>query len=229
MQQGAQQAVWPAAIIFDLDGTLVDSAPDIAASVNEVLGGKGLPPLELEAIKHMMGGGIRVLVQQALAAHGVATDGVDQLMEDMLNVYSTRATLLTQPFDGAREVLAEFHAAGIKMAVCTNKHQDVSDLIVRELGLERYFAAVVGFGPHVERKPSPAMLNRALGVMGVAGGNAVMVGDSGADSGAARAAGMPVVLAEFGYAPPGSIKELAPDGVFAHFTELPTVLASLRR
>ena len=115
------------------------------------------------------------------------------------------------------------------MAVCTNKVQYVTDIIVRDLGIAPYFASVVGFGPKLARKPDPAMLDYALGVMGLTRADAVMVGDSRADAGAARAAGMPVVLAEFGYAPPGTIAELAPDEVFARFADLPAILAALKR
>jgi phosphoglycolate phosphatase len=229
MQSSAHGADWPRAVIFDLDGTLVDSAPDIAASLNIVLVQRGLAPFPLDNVKRMIGGGVKQLINNALEAHGVATDDVDQLVMDMVSIYATRATELTRLFDGAGEVIERFHAAGIQMAVCTNKVQRVTDIIVRDLGIERFFAAVVGFGEEFPRKPSPAMLHHALAVMGVAPSDAVMIGDSGADAGAARAAGMPVVLAAFGYAPLSTIQELAPDGLLARFADLPQVLASLRR
>lgn len=229
MRIGARGADWPKAVIFDLDGTLIDSAPDIAASLNEVMARRGLAPFPLADVKRMVGGGIRLLINRALEAHGVASGDIDQLVMDMVTVYATRATELTRLFDGAGEVIEQFHGQGIKMAVCTNKVQHVTDIIIRDLEIGRYFTSVVGFGPELPRKPDPAMLDHALSVMGLRRTDAVMVGDSSADAGAARAAGMPVVLAEFGYAPPGAIAELAPDAVIAHFGELPGVLNLLRR
>lgn len=229
MRNGAGEAGWPKAVIFDLDGTLIDSAPDIAASLNVVMEQRGLEPFPLADVKRMIGGGIRQLINRALEAHGVLSDDIDQLVMDMVAIYATRATELTRLFDGAGAVIEQFHAAGIKMAVCTNKVQHVTDIIVRELGIARYFESVVGFGPELARKPDPAMLDYALGVMGLTRADAVMVGDTSADAGAARAAGMPVVLAAFGYAPPETIVELAPDEVFTHFAELPAIIATLKR
>ena len=227
MRNVARGKGWPRAVVFDLDGTLVDSAPDIAASLNEVLGWRDLAPFPLADVRRMIGGGIRLLITRALEAHGVATDDVQPVVDDMLRVYAGRATELTVLFEGAEDTLRDLRGAGVKLAVCTNKVQHITDIILRDLDIAQYFASVVGARPDLPRKPDPAMLHCALAMMEIGAAEAVMVGDSSADSGAAQAAGMPVILAEFGYAP-GGIAALAPDAIFAHFADLPAVLASLR-
>jgi phosphoglycolate phosphatase len=130
-----------------------------------VMARRGLAPFPLADVKRMIGGGIRQLIDRALQAQGVAADDIDQLVVDMVTVYATRATELTRLFEGAGQIIEEFHSAGIKMAVCTNKVQHVTDIIMRDLDIERYFTSIVGFGPELPRKPDPAMLNHALGVM----------------------------------------------------------------
>lgn len=221
-----KQSAWPRAIIFDLDGTLVDSAPDIAESLNEVLGQRGLPPLPLASVKAMVGSGIPVLISRALEAHGVQADDVKPLVTDMIGVYAQRATRLTALFDGVEDCLGAFRRSGVKMAVCTNKQQDVTDIILRDLEISHYFECAIGACPELARKPDPAMLHHALGAMGASAAYAVMVGDSHVDAGAAKAAGMPVVLASFGYSP-DPVAAFGPDAIIDSFGELPAVLRRL--
>lgn len=219
---------WPKAVIFDLDGTLVDSAPDIAGALNEVLGRRELPPFELEKVKTMIGGGIPLLIRRALEAHGVEPHDIQPLVTDMLGVYAERATALTVLFDGAMEELARLRAMGVRLAVCTNKNQDLTDIILRDLGIATYFDAVVGARPGLPRKPDPAALQAVLDALNLAVADAVMVGDSGADAGVAKAIGMPVVLVSFGYCHT-PLEELEPDATIAGFAELPRVLEALAR
>ena len=219
-------AAWPRAVIFDLDGTLIDSAPDIAESLNEVLGRRNLPPFALPDVKRMLGAGIPALITRALAAHGVEAGDVKPLVADMIGVYALRATRLTLPFDGAVERLREFHRDGVKMAVCTNKQQHVTDIILRDLNIAQYFSCAIGARPELARKPDPAMIHLALDAMGTPPARAVMVGDSSADAGAAKAAGLPVVLAAFGYSTT-PVAEFGPDAIIASFAELPAVLRRL--
>ena len=217
---------WPKAVIFDLDGTLIDSAPDIAAALNEVLGRRDLAPFPLERVKEMIGAGIPTLIRRALEAHGVEPHDIQPLVTDMIGVYAQRATALTVLFDGAENELKRLRASGVKLAICTNKNQDITDIIVRDLGVAQYFASVVGVRPGGSRKPDPAFLQIALDELGVGAGDAVLVGDSGADASVAKAVGMPVVLVSFGYSHT-PLEELEPDAIIAAFSELPEALQAL--
>jgi phosphoglycolate phosphatase len=219
---------WPRAVIFDLDGTLIDSAPDIASSLNEVLGRRGLPPFPLEQVKAMVGGGIPTLIRRALEAHGVEPHDTEPLVRDMITVYAGRATVLTVLYDGAEAELARLRAAGIRIAICTNKSQEITDIILRDLGIAHYFASVAGIRPGGPRKPDPAALHAVLDALGLRAADAVMIGDSRADAGAAKAAGMPVVLVSFGYGT-GPLAELEPDAVIDSLGALQAALAGLAR
>lgn len=214
---------WPRGVVFDLDGTLVDSAPDIASALNEVLGRRDLSPFPLERVKQMIGGGIPMLIRRALAAHGVEADDIDPLVKDMLGVYSQRATELTVLYEGAEAELVRLQADGVKLAVCTNKSQDITDIILRDLGHTKYFGSVIGAQAGRPRKPEPGALQAVLDQLGMEAGDAVMIGDSGADAGAAKAVGMKLVLVGFGYCTT-PLEAFEPDAIIAHFGELPDVL-----
>lgn len=223
---GQDGTAWPRAVIFDLDGTLIDSAPDIASALNEVLQRRGLAPFPLERVKEMIGGGIPTLIRRALEAHGVQPDDIQPLVADMLMVYAARATELTVPFDGAEDLLGRLASDSIKLAICTNKNQEITDIILRDLGLARYFSAIVGARHGLPRKPDPAKLHLILGEFGLAAADAVLIGDSGADAGAAKAAGMTLVLAEFGYCH-SPLAQFEPDATIAHLGEVPETLRRL--
>jgi phosphoglycolate phosphatase len=217
---------WPRAVIFDLDGTLVDSAPDIASALNEVLGRRDLPAFPLEKVKAMIGGGIPTLIRRALTAHGVEPQDIEPLVTDMLDVYAGRATALTVLYDGAKDVLDGLKAAGVKMAVCTNKNQAITEIILRDLGVASYFGSVVGARQGQPKKPDAGPINLVLHELGVTADQAVMVGDSGADAGAAKAAGVPVVLASFGYCH-DPLESLGPDAIIDGFDALLATLQVL--
>jgi phosphoglycolate phosphatase len=220
---------WPQAVIFDLDGTLVDSAPDIASALNEVLGRRGLSSFPLEQVKQMIGGGIPALIRRALGAHGVEPHDIDPLVKDMIAVYAERATALTTLYDGAQDELIRLREAGVKLAVCTNKLQDITDIILRDLSVAKYFASVVGARTGRPRKPEPGALQAVLDELGgLDAGQAVMIGDSGADAGAAKALGMPLVLVGFGYCPT-RLEDFEPDAIIAGFGELPAALERIGR
>ena len=214
---------WPQAVIFDLDGTLVDSAPDIAAALNEVLGRRGMAPFPLEKVKQMVGGGIPALIRRALEAHGVEPHDIEPLVKDMIGVYAGRATALTTLYEGAEDQLIRLGEAGVKLAVCTNKLQDITDIILRDLGVAKYFASIIGARTGRPRKPEPGALQVVLDELGLEAGQAVMIGDSGADAGAAKAVGMKLVLVSFGYCP-DRLEDLEPDAIIDGFSELPGAL-----
>jgi phosphoglycolate phosphatase len=219
---------WPRAVIFDLDGTLVDSAGDIASALNEVLGRRDLPPIGLEKVKEMIGGGIPALIKRALQAHGVQPHDIELLVADMVGVYAGRATALTTLYDGAEDVLNQLGGSGVKMAVCTNKLQEITDIILRDLGVAGHFASVIGAKLGRPRKPDPEVLKLALDEMGLGAADAIMVGDSGADAGAAKGAGVTLVLASFGYCQT-PLSEFEPDAIIDSFHELPRTLETLAR
>lgn len=217
---------WPQAVIFDLDGTLVDSAPDIASALNEVLGRRELPPFDLTKVKEMIGGGIPALIRRALDAHGVQPDDIEPLVADMVGVYAGRATTLTTLYEGAEDVLIRLRDEGVKIALCTNKLQEITDIIMRDLRVAGYFSSIIGAKQGRPRKPDPAALHTVLSELGLEAHQAVMVGDSGADAGAAKAAGMPLIMASFGYCP-RPVEEFEPDAVINSFSELPQALQAI--
>ncbi|WP_036259789.1 phosphoglycolate phosphatase [Mesorhizobium sp. WSM3224] len=191
----------PKAILFDLDGTLVDSAPDIAAAVNELLAGRGLPPLGVDQVKAMIGGGVGKLVERAFAASGSPLVGsaLEEANRDMAPIYRRHLTGLTRLMPGVREALTHFHVNGTAMGVVTNKPQLATREILLHFQLTEYLGAIVGGDAVTNLKPAPDALLLALDQLEVEPYEALMVGDSVSDVGAARAAGMPVVLLRGGY------------------------------
>lgn len=217
---------WPEAVIFDLDGTLIDSAPDVAASLNEVLGRRGFAPFSVEAVATMIGGGIPELIRKALEAHGVEPDDIKPLVQDMVGVYASRATVLTVLYDGAAEMLAGLRDSGVKIGLCTNKLQDITDIILRDLDVAQYFGSVVGAAAGRPRKPDAAALEMVLNELDATAANAVMVGDSGADAGAAKNAGTALILADYGYCRT-PLETFGPDATISGLRELPSALSRL--
>lgn len=217
------------AILFDLDGTLVDSVPDITAAVNELLAGRGLPPLAIEQVRGMIGGGVRKLVERALATSGVALSQavLDEADHDMGPIYRRHLTRLTRLMPGAAETLAHFHAAGTRLGVVTNKPQAATrDILLHFRLFERFGAIVGGDAAGGRLKPAPDALLMALDTLGVAADAAVMVGDSATDVAAARAAGMPVILVRGGYTK-APVEELGADLVCSSLSDLPAALSDL--
>ncbi|MBZ9983500.1 MULTISPECIES: phosphoglycolate phosphatase [unclassified Mesorhizobium] len=219
----------PKAILFDLDGTLVDSAPDITAAVNELLASRDLPPLRLDQVKAMIGGGVRKLVERAFAASGAPLVGnaLDEANRVMAPIYSRHLTGLTRLMPGVREVLTHFYAKGMAMGVATNKPQLATREILLHFGLTEYFRAIIGGDAVTCLKPAPDALLLALAQLGVDPCDALLVGDSGADAGAARAAGMPVILLRGGYTH-FPVEELGADQVCDSLFDLPAAMQGLQ-
>jgi phosphoglycolate phosphatase len=208
------------AILFDLDGTLVDSVPDLSAAVNGVLAELGRPPLGLPQVMRMVGDGTSALVERALAASGAAGTPLRAALDRFLALYEADPTRLTRPYPGVAAVLDEFATAGWRLGVCTNKPERATRAVLAGLGLERFFAVVLGGDSGPTRKPDPGPLRAALRRLGSAPGNAAMIGN---DVVAAQAAGMPVVFARYGYGA-ATLAGLAPDGAIDRFAELPQAL-----
>lgn len=217
----------PLAVVFDLDGTLVDSAPDIRAAINDVLREEERPGLDQPSVVALVGDGAAQLVQRAFATSGPALDGdeLESLLARFLARYRAQPARLTKPYDGAEAMLGQLKHAGHRLGICTNKPDGLITAVLDGTGLARYFDAAVGPDRVARRKPDPAHLHATLNAMGVpAGASAVMVGDSVNDVRAAHAAGMPCVCVTFGYVH-GRIEDLGADALIDRFADLPAALA----
>ena len=192
---------WPEAVLFDLDGTLIDSAPDIQAAVNELLALENLPPQPLEAVRRMIGNGVVKLVERAFAAagHSVLGSALDKRVEVMMGIYARHLVNLTIVLPGAVDVVSALAKARVKVAVVSNKPHPLTVEILGHYGFAPHLAAIQGADKALKTKPAPDMLLAALNVMGVKPSRALFVGDSATDSGAAAAAGMPVIIVRSGY------------------------------
>lgn len=219
----------PKAVLFDLDGTLVDSAPDITAAVNELLAGRDLPPLRLDQVKAMIGGGIRKLVERAFAASGTPLLGsaLDEANRVMAPIYRRHLTGRTRLMPCVREVLTHLHLSGIAMGVVTNKPQLAAREILLHFGLTDYLGAIVGGDAVTYLKPAPDALLLALDRLQVEPRDTLMVGDSSADMAAARAAGMAVILLRGGYSQI-PVEELGADLVCDSLFDLPSAMQTLQ-
>jgi phosphoglycolate phosphatase len=211
------------AILFDLDGTLVDSVPDLAAAVNGLLAELGRPALGLAQVTGMVGDGTTALVERALAASGAADTPLPAALDRFLALYEADPTRLTRPYAGVPAVLDQLAAAGWRLGVCTNKPERATRAVLAGLDLERFFTAVLGGDSGPTRKPDPGPLRAALGRLGSAPARAAMIGDHRNDVIAAHAAGMRVVFARYGYGA-ATLEGLTADAVIDHFAELPQAL-----
>jgi phosphoglycolate phosphatase len=215
-------------VVFDLDGTLVDTAPDLIETLNVVFTRDGLPPLDYAAARDMIGGGARRMIESALKLQGrVLADGaVDRMFADFITRYGAHVADRSQPFPGLDAALDRLASRGCQFAVCTNKLESLSRLLLEALGLSRRFAAICGQDTFGMQKPDPEILRRTIRATGGALQRAVMVGDSGTDIATARAAGVPVVAVDFGYSET-PVRELGPDRVISHFDQLADAVFAL--
>ena len=189
-------------IIFDLDGTLVDTAPDLIAVADEMLAELQAGPLDAGQGRLAAGQGARALLTLGLQAAGRPLPGEDAwpaLIEDFIARYQARMTALSRPFEGVPELLQRLADAGLTMSVCTNKRTELAEELLRALDLRAHFAAIVGGDSLPEKKPHPAPVEHAASLASAKPHQALMLGDSHADITAAKAAGSLPVLAAWGY------------------------------
>lgn len=221
-------AAWPRAVVFDLDGTLVDSAPDIAAATNAAFAPLGVPPFALDDVKAMIGGGSAVLIERAMRAAKLteARAAHADLLARFMTVYRDVSAAGRGLYPGAVETLVALRRSGIATALCTNKPAPITEIAVRALGLSPHLGYVLGATDKIAKKPDPAMLLDCCRALGVHPREVVMVGDSGADAGAARAAGTSLVLVDFGYSK-APVASMGPDAVVSSLIELPGALARI--
>lgn len=219
---------WPKAILFDLDGTLIDSAPDIAEAVNTLLVKNGLPPCSVTAVRGMIGDGVGKLVERAFLASGKVLDpsALDLMTNEMMSIYAYHLTNQTIYLPGAFEVVVAYRKADIKVAVVSNKPKHFTDEILDHYGFLPHLSATQGAEEGLSKKPAPDMLLAVLKKIGLKPEEALFVGDSKADVGAARAAGMPVVLVRGGYSLE-KLESLGADAICDSLKVLPETIAGL--
>ena len=215
-------------IVFDLDGTLVDTAPDLISALNWVLDREGLPPVPLQSARNMIGAGARKLIERGLELEGrvAGVDDISRLTADFIDYYAAHIADASRPFDGLESALDDLEALGYRFAVCTNKLEWLSKRLLDQLGLSSRFSAICGADTFGISKPDPAILQQTILRAGGQLSSAIMVGDAGPDIGVARRAGIPVIGVEFGYTDV-PIADLKPDRLISHMRELPAAVRSL--
>ncbi|CAN7235115.1 HAD-IA family hydrolase [Bradyrhizobium sp. LjRoot220] len=218
----------PRTLVFDLDGTLVDTAPDLISALNFVLDREGIAPLPLARARNLIGAGARKLIERGLEVEDRAVDVEDlnRLTRDFVEYYGAHIADESRPFEGLEAALDELETQGFRFAVCTNKLEWLSKLLLDKLDLSKRFAAICGADTFGVSKPDPVILRETLARAGGQLAGAIMVGDAGPDIGVARRAGIPVIGVEFGYTDV-PIAEFKPDRLIGHFRELPAAVNSL--
>ena len=216
------------ALIFDLDGTLVDTAPDLLGATNAVLAAAGRPQVDTAALRHMVGFGAKSLITQAMAATGTPAESgqMDRLLAVFMEHYRAHLADFSRPFPGVEETLKRLQSEGVKMGILTNKPAELTTPLLEKLNLAGYFGAVYGAGLKSYTKPDPRIFHDVVRDLGVLDGRAVMIGDSITDLSTARAAGAPCILMSYGYTPEPA-RTLGADMVLDDFSELPASLARL--
>jgi len=216
-------------LIFDLDGTLVDTAPDLLGATNAVLDAEGRSRIDPEALRHMVGFGARRLIAQAMDATGApAPDSeMPRLLDIFMGHYRLHLADFSRPFPGVEDTLARLAAEGARMGVLTNKPAELTGPLLAAMGLDRYFQAVWGAGRKPYTKPDPRIFHDVVAeLFAGADGPAVMIGDSITDLSTARSAGAPCVLVSYGYTPVPA-RELGADALIDDFARLPEALRAL--
>ena len=215
-------------VVFDLDGTLVDTAPDLIDTLNAVFKREGLPAVAYDDARNMIGGGARRMIESGLKLQDriVPMPEMDRMFGEFITYYSDHIADRSRPFPGLDTALDALAAHGCRFAVCTNKLEGLSRLLLEALNLSNRFVAVCGQDTFKIQKPDPEILRRTVRAAGGVIDRAVMVGDSGTDIATARAAGIPVVAVTFGYSEV-PVARLTPDRLISHYDQLATAVLEL--
>jgi phosphoglycolate phosphatase len=215
-------------IVFDLDGTLAETAPDIMATLNIILDKEGLPALPLERARELVGAGARALIERGFRVSGrpLGAAQLDGLFLEFLEIYAARVAEMSHLFDGVEAALDRLAAQGMRLAVCTNKPIRHTRLLLDAFGVTGRFAAIAGRDSYPFFKPDPRHLTLTIAEAGGDVARAIMVGDSKTDISTARAAGVPVIAVPFGYTDV-PVESLSPDIVIQHFDEIDAAVARL--
>src|SRR5277367_1267314 len=217
-------------IVYDLDGTLADTAEDLVATPNWLLARDGLKPLKVESAGSLVGAGARALIKRGFAASGRTLDPptLEALFADFLARYNAHIVDRSRLYPGVDKALATFARAGWRQAICTNKIEASAKLLIAKLGVAERFAFICGQDTFGVGKPDATPLLKTIAASGGVSDRAIMVGDSATDIKTARAAGLPVIAVDFGYTDV-PVAELDPDRVISHFDQLEAACATLLR
>jgi len=213
-------------IIFDLDGTLFDTAPDLVETLNVVFAREGLAPLPYATARNLVGGGAKAMIARGIEAEGrvLSPAKLEQMLTDFITYYSDQVADRSRPFPGLTDTLDTLGARGHRFAICTNKLERLSVRLLNKFNLADRFAAICGQDTFGIQKPDPEILRRTVAAAGGTMKHAIMIGDSNTDICTARAAGVPVIAVDFGYSE-RPISEFGPDQTISHFAQLPASIA----
>ncbi len=216
------------ALIFDLDGTLVDTAPDLLDALNVVLTGEGRRPVNLADLNHLVGHGAQAMLAEAFLRTGeaAAPDRLPQLIDSFISLYRAHIADKSRPYPAVAETLAALRERGARLGVLTNKPQELTVPLLEALKLAPLFHAIHGAGRYSYTKPDPRVLHHVIEEIDGAGDGALMIGDSATDVATARAANIRVILRANGYTPTPA-HALGADAVIEHFAELPDAIQIL--
>ena len=214
-------------IVFDLDGTLVDTAPDLIETLNVVFAREGMPPVDYATARNLIGGGAKAMLVRGIEAEGrvVEPAKLQKMFDDFIAYYADHVADRSRPFPGLHDALDTLATRGCKFAVCTNKLESLSRLLLDKLELTSRFEAICGQDTFAIQKPDPEILRRTIAAAGGSIERAVMIGDSATDINTARNAGIPVIAVDFGYTET-PVAEFGPDRLIGHFAELPDAVAA---
>jgi phosphoglycolate phosphatase len=215
-------------IVFDLDGTLIDTAPDLVDTLNVVFAREGLPQVAYETARNLIGGGARAMIARGIEAEGrvFAPAKLEQMFADFIAHYSAHIADRSRSFPGLVEALDALASRGCRFAVCTNKLERLSVLLLEQLKLAGRFEVICGQDTFGMQKPDPEVLRRTIAAAGGQLQHAIMVGDSATDIRTARAAGIPVIAVDFGYSE-RPVAEFAPDRIISRFAQLPAAITAI--
>jgi phosphoglycolate phosphatase len=216
------------ALIFDLDGTLVDTAPDLLRALNAVLVQEGRRKVDLADMRHLVGHGARAMLAEAMIRTGepASAERLPGLFDAFIAHYRAHIADESRPFPGVEATLARFAREDARMGVLTNKPQELAAPLLDKLDLTKFFGAIHGAGRFSYSKPDARVFHHVVDELGGAGSGTIMIGDSTTDVATARAAGVPVVLLSYGYTPE-PVETLGADAVTGCFADLPAIIARI--
>lgn len=208
-------------VVFDLDGTLAETAPDIIATLNIILARQGLDPVPVEKARDLVGAGARALIERGFKLYGRELNAalLEELFEEFLEIYADRIAVNSRLYPGVSKALASLKEAGWLLAVCTNKPERHSRLLIEALGITSFFSAICGRDTFPVCKPDPGHLTLTIEMAGGNSQHAIMIGDSLTDITTAKSANIPVIAVPFGYTDV-PVELLEPDMVIQHFDAL---------